>query len=83
MFYDLAEQVFILNLTIWRPERENREKNKRVLIPITAFAYKFNEQPKKAGALFSKERARYWPVLAILSRIYALFGLNSVVMPQN
>ena len=24
-----------------------------------------------------------WPVLAILSRIYALFGLNSVVVPQS
>ena len=44
----------------------------------------------QASVLFSIETAffRYWPILAILSRIYALFGvhttgLNSAVVYQN
>ena len=41
MFYDLAEQVFILKISIWRPERENREKIQSVAILITNIAYEF------------------------------------------
>ena len=44
----------------------------------------------QAGALFSIEYTKLWPVLAILSRIYANFwfgapftGLNIAVVPQN
>ena len=38
----------------------------------------------QAGVPFSIENAKFWPVLALLSRIYALFGapltgLNSVM----
>ena len=41
----------------------------------------------QAGAPLSIENAKFWPVLAILSRIYALFsapftGLNSAVVPK-
>ena len=40
------------------------------------------------GVLFSKEKAKIWPVLAILSRNYALFGVLfykwcNVVVYQN
>ena len=42
----------------------------------------------QAGAFFCIENAEYWRILAILSRIYALFGalitgLNSAVVPKN
>ena len=42
----------------------------------------------QAHALVGIENPIFWPVLAILSRIYALFGalftgLNSAVVPQN
>ena len=42
----------------------------------------------QADAPFTKENAKFWPILAYLSQIYALFGapftgLNSVVVPQN
>ena len=42
----------------------------------------------QAGAPISIENAKFWPFLAILSRIYALVGapitgLNSAVVPQN
>ena len=42
MFYDLAEEVFILNLTIWKPESENRSKSQSIAILVTAILYKFN-----------------------------------------
>ena len=42
----------------------------------------------QASAPFSIENAKFWPVLAILSRAYALFGapctgLKSVAVPQK
>ena len=42
----------------------------------------------QACAPLSIKNAKFWPVLAILLRIYALFGdpftgLNSVVVPKN
>ena len=49
MFYDLAEEVFILKISIWRPESENRPKRQIVLILVTAFLYKFNEALRKGG----------------------------------
>ena len=41
----------------------------------------------QVSVLFSIEKAKFWPFLAILSQIYVLFGayftsLNSVVVPQ-
>ena len=33
------------------------------------------QYPFQAHVLFSLENAKYWPILAILSRIYALFGV--------
>ena len=41
----------------------------------------------QASDLFGIENAKFWPALAILSRIYTLFGalftgLNSAVVPQ-
>ena len=42
----------------------------------------------QAGALFSIENAKFWPVSVILLQIYTFFGalftgLNSAVVPQN
>ena len=41
----------------------------------------------QAGVLFSTESAKFWPILAILLRIFTLFGvllrLNDTVVPQN
>ena len=37
MFYDLAEQVFILKISIWKPESENRSKSQIIAILIRAF----------------------------------------------
>ena len=50
MFLDDAKQVFILKLSIWRPESENREKIQKVLIPVTAFPYKFKFEALQNGA---------------------------------
>ena len=53
MFLDDAEQVFILVFDVWMRFRENREKSQRVLILVTAFAYKFNERIRKPGTTFN------------------------------
>ena len=49
MFYDLAEEVFILNFSIWKPESENRSKPQSILILVRAILYKFFEALRKVG----------------------------------
>ena len=47
MFYDLPEQVFILNFSIWKPEHKKLEKSQTIAILVTAIAYKFSGQVVK------------------------------------
>ena len=47
-----------MEISIWSPESEIRSKPTSVAILVTAIAYKFNEQPKKAGITFQANPAK-------------------------
>ena len=78
MFYDLAEQVFILKISIWRPESENREKSQSVAILITNIAYKFIEQPEKAGITFPKILSKSLILRNMVLELKMIMKMNSL-----
>ena len=67
MFLDVSEQVFILVFDVWMRFRENREKSQRVLILVTAFAYKFIELIR--NGCYQNQYSLYF---------FAIFGISVI-----